>query len=90
MQNGVFRYMRTAKALISLRTRAVWSGPSLSTNWIIGHYRMYHWRGKSPERTPNALDESDFVLMYKFEDTVSFGAAHFISMQFSETFNNVS
>ena len=33
--------MRTAKAQIRLRIRAVWSGPSHSANVIIGYYRMY-------------------------------------------------
>ena len=39
--------MRTAKAQISLRIRAVWSGSSLSANRIIGYYRMYQ-RRESP------------------------------------------
>ena len=44
MRKCVFRHMRTVKAQISLRIRAVWSGPSLSAYRIIGHYRMYQWR----------------------------------------------
>ena len=47
MRKHVFGHMRTAKAQISLRIRAGWSGPSLSTNTIIGYYRMYEWRVKS-------------------------------------------
>ena len=39
-----FGHMRTAKALIRLRECAVWSGPSLSANRIIGYYRVYEWR----------------------------------------------
>ena len=35
------RAYRTAKAQISLRIRAVWSGPSLSANRITGSFRMY-------------------------------------------------
>ena len=35
-----FEYTLTAKAQISLRIRAVWSGPSLPANRIIGYYRM--------------------------------------------------
>ena len=27
--------------------RAVWSGPSLSANRIVGHYRMYQWKAKT-------------------------------------------
>ena len=44
MQKYVFGHMRTAKAQIRLRIRAVWSGPELSANRIIGHYWMY-WMG---------------------------------------------
>ena len=43
----VFGHMRTAKAQISLRIRAVWSGPSLSANRIIEYYRMYQWTAKT-------------------------------------------
>ena len=43
----VFGHMRTAKAQISLRIHTVWSGPSLSANRIIGHYKMYEWRAKA-------------------------------------------
>ena len=46
-QKRVFGHMRAAKAQISLRIRAVWSGPSLSANKIIGYYRMYEWRAKA-------------------------------------------
>ena len=38
--------MWTAKAQISLRIRAVWSGPSRSTNRIIGYYKIYERRTK--------------------------------------------
>ena len=41
-------YMRTAKAQISQRIHAIWSGPSLSADRIIGYYRMYEWRAKAP------------------------------------------
>ena len=44
MRKRVFGHVRTAKAQISLRISAVWSGPSLSANWIIGYYTMYKWR----------------------------------------------
>ena len=49
MRKRVFGHMRTAKAQISLRIRAVWSGPSLSANRIIGYYEMYEWRAKAPD-----------------------------------------
>ena len=39
--------MRTAKAQISLRIRAVWSGPLLSANRLIVYYKMYEWRAKA-------------------------------------------
>ena len=47
MRKHVFGYMRTVKALIRLRIRAVWSRPSLSANRIIGYYRMYGWSAKA-------------------------------------------
>ena len=47
MRKRVFRHMRTAKAQIRLRICAVWSGPSVSANRIIGYYRMYEWRAKA-------------------------------------------
>ena len=40
-------HMRTAKAQISLRMRAVGSGPSMSANRIFGFYRMYKWSAKA-------------------------------------------
>ena len=56
IRKRVFRHMRTAKARISLRIRAVWSEPSLSANRIIGRRIIWirafcafwraHWRGK--------------------------------------------
>ena len=39
--------MRTAKAQIRLRGRAVWSGHSLSADRIIWHHRMYQWRANA-------------------------------------------
>ena len=35
-----------SEAQISLRMRAVWSGPSVSSNWIIGYYSV--WREEGP------------------------------------------
>ena len=43
LRKRVFRDMRTVKAKIRQRIRAVWSGPSLFANRIIGYYRMYEW-----------------------------------------------
>ena len=42
--------MRTAKAQISLRIRAVWSWPSLSVNRSICHYRMHQWKANARMR----------------------------------------
>ena len=47
MWQCVFRHMWTAKAQIRLHGCAVWSGPSLSANRIIGYYRTYEWRAKA-------------------------------------------
>ena len=50
MQKHVFRHMRTAKAQISLRIHAVWSGPSLSANRISGYYRMFQCKAYAQMR----------------------------------------
>ena len=50
MRKSVFGHMQTAKAQISLCTRTVWSGPSLSASKIIGYYRTYKWRAKARMR----------------------------------------
>ena len=47
MLKHIFRHVRTVNALIRLHICAVWSGHSLSTNRIFGHYRMYEWRAKA-------------------------------------------
>ena len=47
MWKCVFAYRQTAKAQISLRAYAVWSGPSLSANRTTGYYRVYERRAKA-------------------------------------------
>ena len=47
MGKHVLGHMRAAKAQISLYYHAVWSGPSLSANRIIGYYSMHLWRAKT-------------------------------------------
>ena len=47
MRKRVIEYMWTVKAQISLCICVGWSGPSLSTNRIIGYYRMYEQRTKA-------------------------------------------
>ena len=47
IRNRVFGHMRKVKAQISLCICAVWSRPSLSTNRIIGYYRMFQWRANA-------------------------------------------
>ena len=47
MRICLFGHIWTMKAQISLRIRAVWSGPSLSASRIIGYYRIYEWRAKT-------------------------------------------
>ena len=44
MRQSAFGHMRTAKAQISLRIRAGWSGRSLSASIIIGYYWLFQWR----------------------------------------------
>ena len=47
MWKPVFGRMRTAKAQISLRIGAGWSGPLLSANRVIGYYRIFQWRANA-------------------------------------------
>ena len=44
MQKRVFGHIWTAKAQLSLRICAVWSGPSLTINRIIGYHKMFQWK----------------------------------------------
>ena len=44
----VCKHMRTVKDQIRLRIRAVWSGPLLFADRIIGYYRKYEWKTKCP------------------------------------------
>ena len=46
-QKCVFGQMQTGNAQISQRISTVWSGPLLSANRIIGHYRMYQCRANA-------------------------------------------
>ena len=46
MRKRVFRHMRTAKAQIRLRVRAIWSGPALSADRLYWYCRMYACRAK--------------------------------------------
>ena len=47
MRKRVFWQLWTAKAQISLRGCSGWSGPVLSANRIIWHYKMYQWRANT-------------------------------------------
>ena len=42
-----FRAYADSEALISLRSCAGWSGPWLSANRVLGHYRMYQWEANA-------------------------------------------
>ena len=49
MRKRVLGHMRTAKAQVRLRICAVWFGPSLSANRIIGYWILQNgWREKRP------------------------------------------
>ena len=50
MRKCILGHMPTAKVQLSLRICAVWSGPSLSANRIIGHYRMNQWTANARMR----------------------------------------
>ena len=57
----VYKHMRTAKAQISLRIRAVWSGPTLSAVRVTGYYIMYPWRANAPMRPCACVQWSESV-----------------------------
>ena len=76
MRKRVFGHMRTAKTQISLRIRAVWSGPSLSANRISGYYKMYEWRAKARMILCACAGWSDSTHFCMFEGTFSHDAAH--------------
>ena len=50
MHKRILRHMQTAKAQISMCIRAVWSGPWLPADRIIGHYRIYQWKANAQMR----------------------------------------
>ena len=68
--------MRTVKAQISLRIRAVWSGQSLSAYIIIGYYRMYEWSAKA--RMILCACAACSKIAHLFEGTFSLDAAMII------------
>ena len=70
--------MRTAKAQISLRIRAVWSRPSVSANRIIGYYKMYELKEKARMNFAPAQEELNLRLLHLFEGTFSLDTAHII------------
>ena len=69
-RNRLSVQMRTEKAQISLSIRAVWSGPSLSANRIIGHYRMYKWRANTQMRLCACAEWIWLCILRMFEATV--------------------
>ena len=69
MRKRVFGHMHTEKAQISLRIRAVWSGPLLSTNKSIGYYRIYEWRAKPGWYFVHVQDDLNPRIFRMFEGT---------------------
>ena len=76
MRKRVFGNGRAAKAQISLRIRAVWSGPSLSANRIVGYYRMYEWSAKARMTIRLAHYDPNLCNLRMLEGTFSLDAAH--------------
>ena len=69
MRKRVYIGMETSKVKISLRILAVWSGPSLSANWIIGYCIMYEWRAKAQLIFCAWAGWSEYAHFAQFEDT---------------------
>ena len=74
MWKRVFEHMWTAKAQISLRIRAVWSGPLLSAKKkkkkkkkkIIGYQRMLQWRENARMRLRIVSDDENSHILRMF------------------------
>ena len=79
--------MRTAKAQISLRIRAVWLGPSLSANRIIGHYRMYQWIANDRVTWRMRGMNLNLCILRMHEDTVLLGVAHIRNVRCMRVFS---
>ena len=67
--------MRTAEALIRLRACAVWSGPPLSANRIIGYYVTFQWKANARMRL-RMFKMSESVHLIVLEGTFALDAAH--------------
>ena len=76
MRKRFFVHMRTAKTQISLRIRAVWSGPSLYANRIIGFYRINELTANA--RLIHAQDELGVCILFMLEGTFSLDSGHII------------
>ena len=85
LRKRVSGHRRTVKAQISLRTCAVWSGPSLSANRIIGYYKMYEWRANDL-RMPGM--NMNLCILRIRKDTFSLGTAHIILNMTTGTLSN--
>ena len=85
----VFGHMWTAKAQISLRIRAVWSGPSLSAYRIIGYYRINEWRAKTRMTLAHAQHDLNTCMhiLRIFEGTFSLDTAQMIFCKNKAVFN---
>ena len=83
LRKRVFLYMLTAKALISLRIRAVWPEPSLSANRSIGHYRMFNGEQMPGWDFAHVPDDVNLHILRMLESTFSLDATH-ITRLFSQ------
>ena len=71
MQKRVFEHMRTVMAQISLRLRAVWSGPSVSTNRISGNIERMNGEQRLGSYFMHAQDDLNLRILRMFEGTFS-------------------
>ena len=77
-QKCVFRHMLTAKTQIRLRIRAVWSGPLLSANRIIGHFRIYLWRENARMRLCACVGWIWICTFWAYSDSLSLGSTRMV------------
>ena len=74
IRKRVFGDKRTTKTKISLRTRVVWSGPSLANR--NSEYKMFDWRAKAGRYFAHAQNYLNLCILRMLESTFSLDAAH--------------
>ena len=72
MQKSVFGQMRTVKAQISLRIRAVWSVPSLTLSESLGTVECMNGEQRPGWYCVHVQDDLNLRILHMFEDFLVF------------------